>query len=552
MIKILLAAILLISPLASAAPDDGEVDLLYLKASYYLNSQKANLALKELDKAIAINPEISMLHIARGKSLVAMGMRDQAQKAFEKAISLDPDDPESFLNLGVLVLQSISSKAEEAEKMERAENLLLRAAELDKRGLESRFYLVMMYDRKDDQENKYKYLKEAVAINPNRMDLLKQAGDAAKEFGDIPESMQYYEKMSNLFERFLSRDSDDIRLLMQFGDLSLWETRKFNLAVDAYSRAAAAAEKDESFLAFKIESEIAVATAYYMMADYEKALEVFTPHEQFVLTRFNRSIPSLILTFANSDKWQRAVEIVDMLDGNIRDDKSLKSYLKRLKAMVYSTADQPQKAYEILQKQIEADPANADAYTQLAQTYIDEKEFEKAAGVIKTAYFSIGAENKEVRFVDAVLAERQGNVKKALNILEKIIKEDPGDHLALNFAGYTIAGTGKNLKKAEEYLLAALEYEPNQGSYLDSLGWVYYQRGDMENAEKYLTKAVATKYKSGEVREHLGYLYMKQGKFKLALKEFEAAIANNLADVKDTTEVENEIKRLRKQVGNSK
>ena len=551
MIKILLAAILLISPAASAAPDDG-VDLLYLKASYYLNSQKPTLALKELDKAIAIDPEISMLHISRGKSLVALGKRDEAQKAFEKAIALDPDDPESFLNLGVLVLQSISSKAEEEEKMARAENLLLRAAELDKRDLESRYYLIMMYDRKGDQKSKYTYLKEAVAINPNRMDFLKQAGDAAKEFGDIPESMQYYEKMSNLFERFLSRDNNDIRLLMQFGNLSLWETRKFNLAVDAYSRAAEAAAKDESFLAFKIESEIAVATAYYMMADYEHALELFKKHEQFVLTRFNRSIPSLILTFANSENWQRAVEIVDMLDGNIRDDKDLKSYLQRLKAMVYSTAKQPEKAFDILQRQIQQNPKNVDAYTQLAQTYIDEKDFDKAAGVIKTAYISVGADNKEIRFVEAVLAERQQQVQRALTILEKLIKEDPSDHLALNFAGYTIAGTGKNLKKAEEYLLAALEYEPNQGSYLDSLGWVYYQRGDMENAEKYLTKAVATKYKSGEVREHLGFLYKNQGKLKLALKEFEAAIANDLAAVKDTTEVENEIKRLRQQVGNSK
>lgn len=256
MIKILLAAILLVSPLASAAPDDTEVDLLYLKASYFLNTQKPALALKELNKAIALDSEIAMLHLSRGKCLVQLGRRDEGQKAFEKAISLDPDDPESFKSLGVLVLQSIQSKEDEEKMMTRAENLLLRAAELDKRDLESRYFLIMMYDRKGDKKNKYVFLKEVVAINPNRMDFLKQAGDTAKEFEEIPESMQYYEKMSNLFERYLSRADNDIRLLMQFGELSLWETRKFNLAADAYSRAATAAEKDESFLAFRIESEI--------------------------------------------------------------------------------------------------------------------------------------------------------------------------------------------------------------------------------------------------------------------------------------------------------
>lgn len=219
--------------------------------------------------------------------------------------------------------------------------------------------------------------------------------------------------------------------------------------------------------------------------------------------------------------------------------------------MVYSTAKQPEKAFTILQELVRRNPSNVDAYTQLAQTYIDEKKYDKAAEVLKTAYFSMGKENTDIRFVEAVLLERQEKVAKALAILEQLIKEDPGNHLALNFAGYTIAGTGKNLKQAEAYLLRALEYEPNQGSYLDSLGWVYYQRGDLESAEKYLTKSVATKYKSGEVREHLGFLYKSQGKYKLALEEFEAAITNDLAKVKDIAEVENEIKQLRIQVGSA-
>ena len=136
-----------------------------------------------------------------------------------------------------------------------------------------------------------------------------------------------------------------------------------------------------------------------------------------------------------------------------------------------------------------------------------------------------------------------------LELLHEVINDDPDNHLALNFLGYTLAELGRDFDKAESYLIRAIELEPNQGSYLDSLGWIYFKMGELEKAESNLIRAATTKYKSAEVREHMGYLYLEFGRDDKALTEFEAAIANDLADIKMTEPVEKLIKDLRKKLG---
>jgi tetratricopeptide (TPR) repeat protein len=50
--------------------------------------------------------------------------------------------------------------------------------------------------------------------------------------------------------------------------------------------------------------------------------------------------------------------------------------------------------------------------------------------------------------------------------------------------------------------------DPENGAYLDSLGWAYYKKGNYKMAEKYLVMA-EEKEKDPEIYEHLGYLYYK-------------------------------------------
>ena len=76
---------------------------------------------------------------------------------------------------------------------------------------------------------------------------------------------------------------------------------------------------------------------------------------------------------------------------------------------------------------------------------------------------------------------------------------NPENAAALNYLGYTWAEQGIHLDEAEQLILRALAIEPNDGFYIDSLGWVYYQRGEYMQAIQHLERAVEL----GRCRPHL-------------------------------------------------
>ena len=64
--------------------------------------------------------------------------------------------------------------------------------------------------------------------------------------------------------------------------------------------------------------------------------------------------------------------------------------------------------------------------------------------------------------------------------MKKAIALNPKNAQALNYLGYTYAESGQNLDEAESLIKRALTVEPEDGFYVDSLGWVYYQKGEYQ------------------------------------------------------------------------
>jgi tetratricopeptide (TPR) repeat protein len=99
----------------------------------------------------------------------------------------------------------------------------------------------------------------------------------------------------------------------------------------------------------------------------------------------------------------------------------------------------------------------------------------------------------------------QGEMRKGEEILEAIYAEDPDDTSVNNDLGYLYADQGKNLEQAERMIRKALDAEPENGAYLDSLGWVLFKREKYEEALPYLEKAVKNSPGAGDetLWEHL-------------------------------------------------
>jgi tetratricopeptide (TPR) repeat protein len=546
---ILILLISLLMPLVAPAED---VTRAYLRASYLLQSGEPQQALTELKEAIKLDPTSGHLHTVYGSTLLMMGNVLEGQMALEKAIELDPDNSKPYKLLGVLLFRQIAEGDVSEKQANKAVELLQKAASLNENDIESRYYLAFLYEEQGETQKMYEMLKAAVAIDNTRPELLKKAAETAEKLDYKREAADYYERASLYLEKLATRLKDNLNLQFELAKTSLWDTGKYDVAVTAYDRVIEATRGDMSMLAYRIEAEVGKATALYFMEDYQPAKELFEEQEQFVITRYPRSIAPMLLTYSRTDKIERALELADRLLQEQKNNPPFYNFILRVKGACLGNAERYKKAAKVFERSLRENTGESLAYQQYAQIWIDAEEFEKAEEVIERAEKQFGANHSDVLFVKAVLAEEQENFDKAMNLLRKVIQQEPDNDLALNFLGYMFAEEKQNLEEAEKYLTDALEISPNQGSYLDSLGWVYFQKGNMDLAEKYLKKAYRTKYMTPEVREHLGFLYLELGKKENALEEFRAAIELGLDTVKEEKEVDRvrqKIKELEQELG---
>ncbi len=107
--------------------------------------------------------------------------------------------------------------------------------------------------------------------------------------------------------------------------------------------------------------------------------------------------------------------------------------------------------------------------------------------------------------------------------LEQVLDEFPDDAGALNDLGYLWTEDGRNLNWALQMIQRAVEQDPENVAYLDSLGWVHYQLGNYEQAVYWLEKAVSQDTTDGIILDHLGDAYRQVGQPEKAVEAWRRA-----------------------------
>lgn len=98
---------------------------------------------------------------------------------------------------------------------------------------------------------------------------------------------------------------------------------------------------------------------------------------------------------------------------------------------------------------------------------------------------------------------------KAVDSYNQALKLDPQNHNVLNNYAYYLSERDERLDEAEKMALKAVEQAPENPSYLDTVGWVYYKKGNFEKARKYIQASLDTGSASAEVMEHMGDIMQK-------------------------------------------
>src|SRR5216117_2432829 len=138
--------------------------------------------------------------------------------------------------------------------------------------------------------------------------------------------------------------------------------------------------------------------------------------------------------------------------------------------------------------------------------------------------------NAKFYFNYGVTAEQAGLYEKAADLLQKSIALDPANAAeAYNYLGYMWADHNMHLEEAEEMIKHALQIEPNNGAYLDSLGWLEFKQGKFDQGLADLLRAAKNlEHDDSVVFEHIGDTYLKLDRVPEALGAWQKALALDL------------------------
>jgi tetratricopeptide (TPR) repeat protein len=112
----------------------------------------------------------------------------------------------------------------------------------------------------------------------------------------------------------------------------------------------------------------------------------------------------------------------------------------------------------------------------------------------------------------------------AKNLFLKLLEKNPEDTYSLNYISYRLSLRDEDLGYALKLIKKALTLDPENGYFLDTIGWIEFKRKNFKNAVFYLEKATSILPNSPEVLDHLGDFYFKLGRKKEAVYQWKRAL----------------------------
>lgn len=210
--------------------------------------------------------------------------------------------------------------------------------------------------------------------------------------------------------------------------------------------------------------------------------------------------------------------------------------------MLYDEAGDHEKAIERFSEAVELFPENDELYYYLGLEYRIIEDYANAARAFRRAV-ELKDDESDYYFNLGVSYERMGKIEEAIRYLDRCVLLEDTNPVSLNYLGYLLADEGIRLVEAKGYIEKALSAEPENGAYLDSMGWVYFRLSEYEKAKEYLLSATfnidAENEENYLVFEHLGDVYYVLGLFPEAVEAWRKAL-----QIKHTDGVAKKIKEL--------
>jgi tetratricopeptide (TPR) repeat protein len=240
-------------------------------------------------------------------------------------------------------------------------------------------------------------------------------------------------------------------------------------------------------------------------------------------------------------KRREALEMVVNATKRFPEDRSL----RLTQALVLSDLRRFKEGTELLRNILKAPSSgapdagieDAGVYLLLSSIQMQDGQLKDAEGSIRKA-LALNPDDASLLIQLSAVLERDGKHAEAEKTIRGILEREPDNSTALNNLGYFLIERGTRYQEALGLIEQAVNIEPLNGSFLDSLGWVQYKLGQVEKAHEQLEKAIIYSRNSATLHEHLGDVLRDLGHVPEARRHWEKALefsieANEIARLKD-------------------
>jgi tetratricopeptide (TPR) repeat protein len=376
-------------------------------------------------------------------------------------------------------------------------------------------------------------LQQAIYTNPENISLVILLAKVQSRSGNSAEATKF---INDTIEKLADKDKNSAaNLQVSLGDMYNDQNRPDEAAA-AYQKALTIAGIDQNNLATDNEREFATAIfdkiirAYKTANRFADAKTAIDKSRMILGEEDSFSDRQLIALYRENGKKQEALGALKAARlrfpddyGFLRQEATTLTELGRVDegvAIVKSLIGK--KKTDVLSPMYD-DFTN---YLFISMLYSDAKRGKESVEAANQAYQIAGTEDRKqiAKLTLATAQQNSGDFAGAEKTLREILAESPNNPIAQNNLGYFLTERNQKLDEALKLIQEAVKAEPENPSYLDSLGWVYFKMGKLDLAEENLKKALKFDVSSATIHEHLGDVYQKLGKTELAKTSWQKAL----------------------------
>jgi len=507
----------------------------------------------------------ALAHFVEGMAFEESGQMDKALEAYRKVLNVDPGQSDLASRVAVLLIQQ--------EDFPQAIDVLkdaIKANPNDGEPYRQLAFIYAKYLKKTDQA--VDYANRAIALNPtdidayqrlceielaagqqqkalNALDLAKKVKTNDASFWtrlgklyaavlftpDAQPKPEELKRVNEIFKKAVANAGDDPAILKDVADYYA-ASQQLKEAIPLYLRVIELQPDDAN-------AREKLATGFILTDQRGKAVELL---EQIIKEHPEKYQPYDLLAQVLDDE-ARSLQRENRLDeAKARFAKVAANYEQsllinpnhagtylRLAELLLGPLKNPERAVKFLAEARRRFPGAPEIVYYLAIAQREAKQTQRAVATFEEALREAQLDqdneivNAKFYFNYGVTAEQAGLYEKAADLLRRSIALDPTSAAeAYNYLGYMWADHNMHLDEAKEMIERALQIEPNNGSYLDSLGWVEFRQGKFDQALADLLRAVKNLDREDPiVFEHIGDTYLKLQRVPEALESWQKAFA---------------------------